>query len=689
MLYLRRFYRALPPQDGGGDPSEPYQQPITVTVRSGCDPVNGAYIQVQSTVYDTLSRASSSTVLVFANSDYSDMVGSSNTPYVDGRATDTVYLPTGGRTYYVRVYARDTVTKDSIVPTQACSTDPTEPEFPADGTFIRNACNGYNLQQVVANGSGGERWGDVVEYNSTECGYVPPEPPEPVYGCMDPEALNYDPSATVDNGLCDYPIRMTAALPPALAVAGNPITAELRSGETGRAASKAVAELTVGALAEGSSVSINGSTFRFALNPRPGEFYDALTLSEALLEEPALTGLYDITQSGSVVRLEALQTGSAYTPVITITGGGLTQAVTPGVDALRSQTKKEWGCYVELWACSGTYGLEVSKDTAVMVERLERLYAPGNSYRFGLEATLRRNLRHSLFTEGDRLQAYFVRYGEMYLPEGKRQVKRFPLGESQVLWALEGALPLQAQNDVQAPLLLNRCQSLSLPLHAGAYAEALYVLQSGIRLTVGAAFIAYDGSETQETVIDTTPAGGVAKLALQPVLTRAYQLHNTKRLVKVELTVKAYLGAAETTLGTMAIKVLEPAPRLRCLAFLTSLGAYETFWLQGYSEPASKRSVQLYGRGMVDIPTTSTRTTGVRKVDLQRLEKLQTGLLDRLAFEFVSSELGTSPEVYEYTESTYNACNISDMAMDASATEAEYYVSLTLERGMPHNTITS
>ncbi|TPE43959.1 hypothetical protein [Pontibacter mangrovi] len=42
------------------------------------------------------------------------------------------------------------------------------------GTFIRNDCNGVNLQQVLADGSGGEMWGDVVEYNSASCGYTPP-----------------------------------------------------------------------------------------------------------------------------------------------------------------------------------------------------------------------------------------------------------------------------------------------------------------------------------------------------------------------------------------------------------------------------------------------------------------------------------------------------------------------------------
>ena len=74
-----------------------------------------------------------------------------------------------------------------------------EPEYPADGTYLRSECNGYNLQQVLADGNGGERWGNVLEYNSSECGYV-----APVYGCTDPEAENFDEAANTDDGSCVY-----------------------------------------------------------------------------------------------------------------------------------------------------------------------------------------------------------------------------------------------------------------------------------------------------------------------------------------------------------------------------------------------------------------------------------------------------------------------------------------------------
>lgn len=86
-------------------------------------------------------------------------------------------------------------------------------QHPANGTFLRNDCNGVHLQQVLADGSGGERWGDVVEYNSATCDYTAPEPepepePEPVVlGCTDPTAENYNLNATpgnADANVCTY-----------------------------------------------------------------------------------------------------------------------------------------------------------------------------------------------------------------------------------------------------------------------------------------------------------------------------------------------------------------------------------------------------------------------------------------------------------------------------------------------------
>ena len=53
----------------------------------------------------------------------------------------------------------------------------TEPTYPEKGTLIKTMCKGYDRYGVYANGSGGT-YEELIEANSTICGYTPPPPPD-------------------------------------------------------------------------------------------------------------------------------------------------------------------------------------------------------------------------------------------------------------------------------------------------------------------------------------------------------------------------------------------------------------------------------------------------------------------------------------------------------------------------------
>ena len=53
----------------------------------------------------------------------------------------------------------------------------TEPTYPERGTLIKTMCKGYDRYGVYANGSGGT-YEELIEANSTICGYTPPPPPD-------------------------------------------------------------------------------------------------------------------------------------------------------------------------------------------------------------------------------------------------------------------------------------------------------------------------------------------------------------------------------------------------------------------------------------------------------------------------------------------------------------------------------
>lgn len=56
-----------------------------------------------------------------------------------------------------------------------CTIEVNDPP-PARGTLLENFCNGFDKYGRYADGSGGS-YDELVESNSTECGYIPPPPP--------------------------------------------------------------------------------------------------------------------------------------------------------------------------------------------------------------------------------------------------------------------------------------------------------------------------------------------------------------------------------------------------------------------------------------------------------------------------------------------------------------------------------
>jgi hypothetical protein len=52
-----------------------------------------------------------------------------------------------------------------------------EPTYPLRGTLLNTLCKGYDQYGVYADGNGGT-YEELIESNSTICGYTPPPPPD-------------------------------------------------------------------------------------------------------------------------------------------------------------------------------------------------------------------------------------------------------------------------------------------------------------------------------------------------------------------------------------------------------------------------------------------------------------------------------------------------------------------------------
>ncbi|MCA8829429.1 hypothetical protein [Hymenobacter pini] len=547
---------------------------------------------------------------------------------------------------------------------------------PSAGTFLRYECrnaggqtgqaDSYDRYRITANGSGGTV-ATLVQANSPACGYDA----APVPGCTDPDATNYDPDATEDDGTCTYVPRLVASTLPRLAVVGRPLLFAMESAETGRTPVRARLVVEVESLVADTVLTVLGETFTAVdVTPGPGQFNSAITLAAVLASSVVISARYRVSQPDpGRIELVALVEGSALNIEAEVSDeqGGLTLTNTPGVDALRSQTKTAWGCYVEIWAVPvATFGGVVEVASAYFVDRLEQLYRTGNHYEFDLSPALLPLVGHSRATTTDRLVAYFVRFGEAYQPEGESLRRRFVVADTEVCWGLEGVVPVPALASVLA---------LSVPMPGGRVpvGRAVYLERAYVLCEEGAAVRAQLATRTSTGVlstitVDAVAAGGVEAVEWGDLLSQlpAAALRST---YTVSVDGQEQLKA-----------VLEHGPARACLHFLSRRGAYETVWLQGLTEPTPKRAAQLFSRGT---------SQAVRRVELEEARKLASGPLTRAGLDWLCQELAASPEVYLLAGEEREPVVVTGFSPDYNEPENKYSLTLDVAPAPPTYTLSN
>jgi hypothetical protein len=529
---------------------------------------------------------------------------------------------------------------------------------PVEGTILRYECRGFDRYRIEADGDGGER-AVLHEANATVCGFR-----GAVRGCTDEDATNYDPNATEDDGSCVFMPKLELEPLPVLSAVHLPMPVVLHSAGTGRMATPASALLSVESLAIGTLLTVNGVVLSVATVPASSsEFNSAATLAEALMAAAPIAARYRVTllDDENQVRLDALQPGSALTPTVVCSTADITAVITAGVDALRSQTKQQWGCFVEVYVVPGArYGEPVDTNASQLVDRLEQLYQTSNNYTFDLSAALAPLLSHKLTDTSDRMLAYFVRCGEVFVPTGQAIRRRFTIVQSAVGWAVESARPLVAEANGEC--WLSRPAPRWVVPRSSAYTEQLsFLANAGANVVVAARGRTYNGTPVVRSQ-SLAAAGGVQSVPLASMLATLQACET--------ITFTVTIGGV--LLGSVRMQLVPAVPRARCLVFLSRRGVYEVLWLWGIVLPTPKRQPQLYARGPEQA---------MRRVEVTEAERLHTGLVDASTLAWLSEELGSSPQLYLFDPVTglYTDVVLTNLDPDANVVENRYSAQLTLE----------
>ena len=480
-----------------------------------------------------------------------------------------------------------------------------------------------------------------------------------VNGCTDPDADNFDPNATDNDGSCVVSQRLglVGALPD-LAPLGVPLLVALASATVANAVpTPATVTFNLANLGAATGVQLRLNGYLFTSGPLivPGRFQDAASLRVALAATPGLSAGFVFTTptastvlaTATVPGLPGVPTASTSSPVLVSVGS------TAGVAALFSQRRHQWGAYCEVWAgCGGDFGGTTFKGTATLAQRLTSDYRADNSYAFDVASALRQFTGHTAPVLGvcaDRLVSYFVRFGEEYADEatGLRRVRS--VYESEVCWGLE-AMEVPAEVVPGLRLLTARPQP--------------WRVQVGDRLPCG--LLAEAAHATRRLLLRTRTATSRATadlLLATPIATGNVQVPGY--LLPAANPLSGELLDSSTAAPTVAalLAALDFTAQGQALTFVNRQGSQDTVYFQGTSDPGSKRTASTYA---------GSAGPQALAAEVALPCKLTSGLLSYPEWDWLRRELGTSPAVWV----AGTAVLVNDVVAEADAVKQEFTITV-------------
>lgn len=473
----------------------------------------------------------------------------------------------------------------------------------------------------------------------------------PVVGCTDPDADNYDPNATDNNGSCTYTQRLTLATElPELAALGVPLTVALASAPVaGAVAAPATCLLDLLTLGSTIGVQVRVDGYLFTSGPLivPGRYENAATLLAELRAQPVLAASYVFSQpSPAQVLVTARTPGLPGAPTVTTSNAArVSVAPTAGAAALHSQRRYRWGCYVEVWAgCGSVFGGDTDKTKAQLAQRLPLDYRADNRYEFDIASALRQFTGHAYpVADGscpDRLVSYFLRFGEEFADTATGLRRTRSTYESAVAWGLEAM-------EVPAPVGGLRVLSARpgpWPVAVGDDLPVWLLGQPG-----GAGLALRYRLATSRATTDLGLAHAVA----------------TGAVTRTPNALGAAVGAlsGELRAGDAVLARLAFGASGYKLTFVNRQGGCDVVYLAGSQDPNTKRTA-----------TGFTNSDGAQQLQAEMAlpTRLYSRLLDYATWDWLRRELGTSPRAWLDTPAGRVEVSITDVGVESDAIKQEY-----------------
>lgn len=454
----------------------------------------------------------------------------------------------------------------------------------------------------------------------------------------------------------------------------------------------------------------------------------ATSLAEVLQKDAIISRIYFITSSGTSITLTSKEYGNSYdltTSNVTIGGSNLTLTnTTSGVAEFDGQLSANYSLYAELFIDDTREYGETNVITAYKrIIELELPFNNDNLHQFDFSGTIKNftsspkidfNFTGTTFL-GDMITSYTLKYGEKYplVANSNTKKKRFK-GQTGYGYAINSSLPFENQNNMNVYLgttgvtgqsnvvFLNTAPDTKYSHRDAKEFISFIVTKDYVNaLAVFGDITLYDGTSTTNVkLFDITTSGATTNFGGVAIVSVGYDnlglssYETSSKIRKVDVQVKQLYGGSYIPYSTVKSYLLEidEQPVNFNVAFLNSLGVYETYAFTGELQETSEISKDSYqrpypidfsGAAAVGFEYNSTIDTRYTKTYV-----VNTGIIDADTYYFLQGLL-QSNRIYRYDDTHQNYLNVISQTTVKSTLTNEYSLQVQFKETISENNVNS
>jgi len=484
----------------------------------------------------------------------------------------------------------------------------------------------------------------------------------------------------------------------------------------------------------GAQIVFNGRIYTASNDPAYGEFLTttahtrlqvAQSIQLMLMDDPNNYEYeFQVINTGAptpMVFITAKQPGSAYDISLTLGAGMFLWGNLPGTNQYRGQALTDYKVWAELY----------TNDAFSFAQFLNSVpaWSPGNRslayYDLIFDASNEMtfdvfgvcdtqvgyqspNMSAGIFRQTVATKAFFIEYGESYVPAGMTNEQRNIVGRSNVFYAVNGALPTLAANDLlnytkRQPLqafLTNQPALRSVRTTDYTWLSFIWYSPTNVQRWVGLYIQAVfydDTSAVVGTFHKTQMSAGYHTMRVDPASWGMETYEGTVgKLVKrydvylVESLNALFTGAYKfSELRQFEVDRLCPSDGMIQFGWLETIGGWAGFTFFGELLTDVNREVSVFDRGRaVDYSTTDQMTT-VQQVSFDYVNTAFSGTIDETTFNWLRDSLLKSAAVYIVAGGAMIPVVIVAHSAKSSTDEFTFALSVSFRLSAPVNVIRS